>query len=342
VFLLLPARPALPGKGTRTSPRPVSRLSRVASAIHWRRIFALLSHLNAVYWPFVPPVLKNWLGLTVMHALFRISEDAAAAIAETVTQVPCTPPCASPYLPLSLGDFWGHRWNRYAGQLLKDIVYDPVVDGRFGSGLGLGFGLVQDKERVPERTGRGDEDLDRGHDEPDKKKKKKDEEEEEEDRHHGPLRGRRFAGKNETRMKMKKKAIATLVTFAVSGLIHMVCLASLVGFIPWAWLPFFLSHGVGIIGERVFFGKWVARRAEHVGVVERVLRALYVYAVCVVLADVWKWWWWLEASGVEAVFMGGCPGTWLRHGQWEAMCAAVTAPTIVVDGVTWPWYTRTP
>ena len=34
----------------------------------------------------------------------------------------------NPYLPFSLSDFW-KRWNRFAGLLLKDIAFDPIIEG---------------------------------------------------------------------------------------------------------------------------------------------------------------------------------------------------------------------
>eukprot|EP00238_Polyblepharides_amylifera_P013141 CAMPEP_0196575448 /NCGR_PEP_ID=MMETSP1081-20130531/4924_1 /TAXON_ID=36882 /ORGANISM="Pyramimonas amylifera, Strain CCMP720" /LENGTH=167 /DNA_ID=CAMNT_0041893753 /DNA_START=679 /DNA_END=1182 /DNA_ORIENTATION=+ len=38
---------------------------------------------------------------------------------------------AEPYLSTSLRDFWGRRWNLTAGYTLRELIYEPIVEGRW-------------------------------------------------------------------------------------------------------------------------------------------------------------------------------------------------------------------
>lgn len=56
--------------------------------------------------------------------------NAAAALVVLLTGIQCAPSWDRPWLQTSLSDFWGRRWNMPAAASLKELVYDPIVEGR--------------------------------------------------------------------------------------------------------------------------------------------------------------------------------------------------------------------
>jgi hypothetical protein len=56
--------------------------------------------------------------------------DGPGALAAAALRLPLLPHFAAPLLARGVADFWGRRWNLTAATLLRQSVYEPLVEGR--------------------------------------------------------------------------------------------------------------------------------------------------------------------------------------------------------------------
>ena len=123
--LLLPVLPA--EAGTRAaSPHPVALAARCTAKLV--ALAAVAGALAAPPFP-LPPLLRNVLFTLGLYTLIGALMDGPGAAAEAALRLPLLPHFASPLLARGVADFWGRRWNLTAATLLRQSVYEPLIEG---------------------------------------------------------------------------------------------------------------------------------------------------------------------------------------------------------------------
>lgn len=123
--LLLPVLPA--DGATLAAP---SRASTLAArfALKVAALGAIAATLASPPAP-LPPLLRNVLFSLGLYTLIGALMDGPGALASWALRTPLQPHFDAPLLARGVGDFW-RRWNKLAATLLKQSVYDPLVEGR--------------------------------------------------------------------------------------------------------------------------------------------------------------------------------------------------------------------
>ncbi|KAI3430457.1 hypothetical protein D9Q98_005052 [Chlorella vulgaris] len=78
-----------------------------------------------------PPLLVLELLYTLgLYAILSFVMDGPAALFSAVIGMEVSPHFDAPWRSQSLADFWAKRWDLAAGNTLRDLVYEPVQQGR--------------------------------------------------------------------------------------------------------------------------------------------------------------------------------------------------------------------
>ncbi|CAL5220832.1 g2914 [Coccomyxa viridis] len=78
----------------------------------------------------LPVELRNFLYILGMYAFLSLLMDGPASLATSMVGLRIAPHFDQPYLSSSIADFWSRRWNLTAGNALRFLVYDPIMEGR--------------------------------------------------------------------------------------------------------------------------------------------------------------------------------------------------------------------
>jgi hypothetical protein len=87
-------------------------------------------HGDATYrFELVPVEYQNHIILAaLLYLALSLLMDFPASLIDLLGGVQLTKHFDEPYLSVSIRDFWSNRWNLTAGLLLRNAVYDPVID----------------------------------------------------------------------------------------------------------------------------------------------------------------------------------------------------------------------
>ena len=124
--LLLPVLPATDGDCPATPP---AAALAARCALKTAVLGVVAATLAAPPFP-LPPLLRNVLFTLGLSTLIGALMDGPGALAESALKLPLLPHFAAPLLAQTVGDFWGRRWNLTAATLLRQSVYEPIVEGR--------------------------------------------------------------------------------------------------------------------------------------------------------------------------------------------------------------------
>ena len=64
-----------------------------------------------------------------MYFLLASVMELAASVSWMVMGLELMPHFDRPWLTTSISEFWSARWNLVIGALLRDLVYDPILEG---------------------------------------------------------------------------------------------------------------------------------------------------------------------------------------------------------------------
>ena len=209
--------------------------------------------------------------------------DASALAMWAMLGLKCSSHFRFPYLSTSPAEFWNSRWNIPVSQAFRGIIYDPIIEGKW---------IKQDesedaakKESPKTRKARGK--MTTTGTTTSKKVKEKD-----------------------TVGRLSRRAIAALLVFLASGLMHEAMFHSLTGrFTPsLLWLKYFVYWGVIVVAEGV-----LKRPLQQVGIV----LPKWVGMLGTLLAFNWLTgkMWWVPAE------QAGMPETAMKHVNevWDAV-----------------------
>ncbi|KAI8475316.1 MAG: hypothetical protein J3K34DRAFT_517551 [Monoraphidium minutum] len=131
-FCLCYAMPIIPR--SREAAGRAGRLSDSAgSPPHVAAMFAWYSGLVvALAWLLskpLPILLRQWGAAFGLYAFLCFIMGGAVALLGLVS-IEVVPPFDRPWLATSLADFWGRRWNNTVSLTLRPLFYDPIVEGR--------------------------------------------------------------------------------------------------------------------------------------------------------------------------------------------------------------------
>lgn len=59
--------------------------------------------------------------------------DSSASMASGLLRIKIAPHFDEPYLSSSFSDWWSRRWNLTVGNVLRMLIYDPIVEGALRS-----------------------------------------------------------------------------------------------------------------------------------------------------------------------------------------------------------------
>jgi len=119
-------------------------------ALDW--VFATAKTLFGIallaFAPQGPPLVRGWVGLAGMIFVLHFGTFHLVALLWKRFGVQAEPIMRAPILARSLGDFWGHRWNRGFHNLAHDHLYQRLAPkaGRAAAVMAvfLASGLVHD------------------------------------------------------------------------------------------------------------------------------------------------------------------------------------------------------
>ena len=120
--LILPAHPRAVAEGDRR--RLVVRLA-CGTAVKVALLRVLVKALVA--YPGLPEPLMDVLYVFGLWFFVGSGMDGSSAVMVSAFGCSLAPHFDLPFISTSLREFWGRRWNLYAGGLLKQSVFDPVM-----------------------------------------------------------------------------------------------------------------------------------------------------------------------------------------------------------------------
>ena len=75
------------------------------------------------------PYLKSFLYGLALYALLSSIMDGPGAVAAAALHIPVSPHFDQPWLSSSVASFWNSRWDLSAGNALRQLIYDPIMEG---------------------------------------------------------------------------------------------------------------------------------------------------------------------------------------------------------------------
>jgi hypothetical protein len=92
----------------------------------------LLSHApaNGTLPPLWHPLARNILFTLGLYTLIGAIMDGPASLAGAALRLRFAPHFAAPLAARGVSDFWGRRWNLTAATLLRQAVFEPLLEGR--------------------------------------------------------------------------------------------------------------------------------------------------------------------------------------------------------------------
>jgi hypothetical protein len=64
-----------------------------------------------------------------LYAVLGFIFDIAGLVSSTVFSITLSPHFDKPFLSTSATNFWAKRWNLVAGTLLREVIYEPIIEG---------------------------------------------------------------------------------------------------------------------------------------------------------------------------------------------------------------------
>jgi hypothetical protein len=90
----------------------------------------LLAHPTAAGSTGWHPLVRNILFTLGLYTLIGAIMDGPAALAGAALGLRLAPHFAAPLAARGVADFWGRRWNLTAATLLRQAVFEPLLEGR--------------------------------------------------------------------------------------------------------------------------------------------------------------------------------------------------------------------
>lgn len=78
----------------------------------------------------LPPFVRSFLYSLGLYALLTAVMDAPGALITGVIKLKISPHFDQPWLSNSVRSFWSKRWDLAAGNTLRQLIFDPIVEGR--------------------------------------------------------------------------------------------------------------------------------------------------------------------------------------------------------------------
>eukprot|EP00210_Caulerpa_lentillifera_P006781 g6480.t1 len=87
-----------------------------------------------LFWDFgaIRDFCLSWL----MYCLLTAVMECVSYISLIVLGIQLTPHFDRPWLSTSISEFWSMRWNLVVGALLRDLIYDPILEGSLARSSG--------------------------------------------------------------------------------------------------------------------------------------------------------------------------------------------------------------
>lgn len=122
--------------GNSTLKRRISEIKKPTSANElWKngaiKVVSLYTLLYLVEHRYLYGHVTLMAYVVMLYAFLGAVLDIVALAAVYVGGLKVLPHFNQPYLSYSLADFWGRRWNMMTANLLKAVVYSPIVEGSF-------------------------------------------------------------------------------------------------------------------------------------------------------------------------------------------------------------------
>ncbi|KAL4422737.1 hypothetical protein ABPG75_008934 [Micractinium tetrahymenae] len=132
--LLAPITPVAAGTAAAPAPRRGRQGEHAGGAGAMAGAFAAKVALMAVGIAVLrtnPPLLVVDLLYTLgLYAILSFTMDGPAAGLSAAIGMAVAPHFDEPYLSTSLADFWSRRWDLAAGNALRMVVFEPIMEGR--------------------------------------------------------------------------------------------------------------------------------------------------------------------------------------------------------------------
>lgn len=122
--------------GNSTRRRRISALKKPISANElWKngtvKVVSLYTLLYLVEHGYLSGHVTLVAYVLMLYAFLGAVLDIVALAAVYIGGLEVLPHFNQPFLSYSLADFWGRRWNMMTANLLKAVVYSPIVEGSF-------------------------------------------------------------------------------------------------------------------------------------------------------------------------------------------------------------------
>jgi len=134
-------------KRSGSSVGPGPRVKEPSRRAWWTRFLGKLLMISAAVLlePHLPPGPNDLRHLIfafgIIYAVLGCIFDVTAAFAARAFGLTLAPHFDKPFLSTSATDIWARRWNLVVGTNLRDLVYAPIVEGRWlGGDAGAGVG----------------------------------------------------------------------------------------------------------------------------------------------------------------------------------------------------------
>mmetsp|Transcript_5001 Transcript_5001/g.17363 ORF Transcript_5001/g.17363 Transcript_5001/m.17363 type:complete len:295 (-) Transcript_5001:2828-3712(-) len=123
-FIAVYAMPLTPHEKSATT-RSKSLLGRLLGrAAVLGAVLRMLAHES------LPPLVRDLLYALGLMLVIGMVADGPGTLVSFCLGLQVSPPFHEPYFSESVSEFWARRWNLTAANLLRELIYEPITEGR--------------------------------------------------------------------------------------------------------------------------------------------------------------------------------------------------------------------
>lgn len=184
------------------------------------------------------PVIRAFFYALALYALLSTIMDGPGAIASSFFGIVVTPHFDKPWLSSSVATFWNKRWDLSAGNALRLLMYEPIIQGSLVH--------VGDHDVTIAAAPAGTSSISGPRD------RYKNEREGRKEEYYGDDAEKKKASRRTSEAQRWRHVAGSIAAFLTSGLVHEAIHWYLTGhFSGGCWLSFFLLQIPAVLGERI-------------------------------------------------------------------------------------------
>jgi hypothetical protein len=226
----------------------------------------------------LPPFIRTCIYSMGLYGLLSAVMDGPAAMVTALLGLKCSPHFDHPWRATSVASFWSKRWDLAAGNTLRQLVYDPIIERKL-----IGHRAYTTDSSGSRRSTRSSSSV-----------------------------KERSSSPTPATTSMYTQLLGTFASFIISGLVHECIFFYLQShFTGGCWLIFFSIQPLAMIAERLLLLDLLKQRlGVHVPDVVRIVWSVGFLLV----SGHYLFWRVVEESGISERVVWGVQESWNELG----------------------------